>query len=254
MSGGSQQSQGHDLAAEKIVGVFSSKQVKKVGTGSTTRKTIQQSFFYVNQQDDGTIAVQVLNQNFVPSGPKEIITKETLLKEFTPEPEMYFSSVAPRMRELTKTIARADRHRVRGEAFSAEMEYTSALNVDEENVRANFGIGLCYLQRGEKEKAQDVFERLVKLNDAFDPEHKHLINEFGISLRKTGMHQQALEYYTKALAMSANADENIYYNVARACHDMGDLAGTREALRKALEINPDMAEAAKFLKFLDAKP
>jgi tetratricopeptide (TPR) repeat protein len=253
MHDGSQHGQGHDQTADKIVGVFSSKQVRKVGTGSTTRKTIQQSFFYVCQQVDGSIAIQVLNQNFVPSGPKETIAKEQLLQEYTPEPEMYFSSVVPRMRELTKTIARADRHRVRGETFSAEMEYTSALSVDEENVRANFGVGLCYLQRGEKQKAQDVFERLVRLDDAFDAEHKHLVNEFGINLRKSGMHVQAVEYYTRALAMAAN-DENIYYNIARAYHDMGSLDEAREALRKSLEINPDMAEAVKFLKYLDAKP
>ena len=68
-----------------------------------------------------------------------------------------------------------------------EREQSRALLEHMGNVRANFGIGLCYIDRGEREKATEVFERLVKLDAAFEDEHKHLFNEFGISLRKAGM-------------------------------------------------------------------
>jgi len=177
---------------------------------------------------------------------------DEFLEKFSPEPEFYTGTVMPKMRELEKTIARGDRHRKQGESYSAEYEYGKATKVDEENVRANFGLGLTYLQRGATDKAQDIFERLIKIEAAYESEHKHLFNEFGINLRKNKMISQAMEYYNKALELSAT-DENLLYNVARVYFELKDYAKTHEMLTKALEINPDMEEAQKFIAYLEAK-
>jgi hypothetical protein len=61
----------------------------------------------------------------------------------------------------------------------------------------------------------------VGLEAAFAPEHKHLFNEFGISLRKSRMVDQSIEYSTRALALTST-DENLHYNVARAYFEKGD--------------------------------
>ncbi|MDR2694866.1 MAG: hypothetical protein LBC79_00600, partial [Deltaproteobacteria bacterium] len=127
-----------------------------------------------------------------------------------------------------------------------------ALKVDEENVRANFGIGLTYLQRGENSKADDIFERLVKLDAAFEPEHKHMFNDFGINLRKARMYSQAVIYYSRALEMTAD-DENLHINVARALFETKDLDGCVEHLLKALELAPGQEQATKFLLWLVEK-
>lgn len=237
---------------EKIKGVFSSQQMTTVGTGTTLRKSIQKAYWFCKELVDGTVEIQPLNVNYVPSGPKKIITMDDLLDKFSPEPEFYTITVMPKMRELEKTIARADRHRKNKETFSAEMEYGKAIRVDEENVRANFGLGLTYLERGAKDKAQDIFERLIKIEAAYEQAHKHLFNEFGINLRKSKMSDQALEYYSKALDLTKN-DENLYYNIARVHFDRQDFQGAAEYLKKALEINPAMEEASKFLEFLKSK-
>jgi len=192
---------------ELIKGVFSTQTLMKVGTGTTQRKTIQKSYWFAEEKEDGTITIQPLNVNYVPSGPKKEIPKDEFLDKFSPEPEFYIQTVYPKMRELTKTIARAERHRKRGETYSAEFEYKNALKVDEENIRANFGLGLTYLERGEKEKANDVFKRLVKLDAAFEEENKHLFNEFGINLRKQDMYDQAVEYYSRALELTKNDED-----------------------------------------------
>ncbi|WP_291323548.1 tetratricopeptide repeat protein [Desulfonatronospira sp.] len=234
---------------QKIQGVFSSQTLVKVGTGSTQKKTIQKMYWFVNQVDAYNVEVQPLNVNYVPSGPKKIVPKNEILEKFSPEPEFYTYTVFPKMRELNKTIARGDRHRKKGESYSAEFEYNNALKVDIENIRANFGLGLTYLERGEKEKAQDIFERLVKLNAAFEEEHKHLFNEFGISLRKQKMYQQALEYYTRALDM-VQSDENLHYNVARAYFEFKRYDKTLEHLKKALKLNPELEHANKFVEYM----
>lgn len=237
---------------EGINGVFSSQEVKKVGTGTTTRKTIQKMYWFCIEQPDGEVEVQPLNLNYIPSGPKKKLSKDDFLSRFSPEPEMYVTSVFPKIRELNKTIARADRHRANGELFSAEMEYGNALRVDEENIRANFGLGITYLERGEGSKADNIFERLVKLDAAFDLEHKHLFNEFGINLRKNKMVDQAITYYSRAEEL-ATQDEHLFHNMARAYLEKQDADNALKYLLKSLDMNPRLEPSVKFLMWMLSK-
>ena len=244
--------QDHHEKREHINGVFSSQEVRKVGTGTTTRKTIQKAFWFCIEQDDGMVEVQPLNSNYVPSGPKKKVSMESFLTSFSPEPELYVANVYPKMRELNKTIARAERHRTNKEYYSAEMEYGTALKVDEENVRANFGLGITYLDRGETGKAENIFERLVKLDAAFEKEHKHLFNEFGINLRKNGMLDQAVTYYTRAMELE-DPDDHLYHNLARAYLEKKDVGRATEYLLKSLEMNSGLEASIKFLLWLVSK-
>lgn len=235
----------------EVRGVFSTQEVRKVGTGTTTRKTVQKTFWFIEQHGN-VIECQPLNTNYVPSGPKRKVTMDELISKFAPEPEFYLNSVYPKMQELQQSIDHGDSHREKGENFAAEYEYSRALKVDEENVRANFGIGLTYLERGDAQKAQDIFERLVKLDGAFEPEHKHLFNEFGINLRKSKMLQQSLQYYQRALELSRN-DENLYMNMARVLLETKDITGCIDNLLKALELAPKHEPSLKFMAWLIQK-
>ncbi len=241
-----------DKETGRIKGIFSTQSIIKIGTGTTTRKTIQKTYWMVEELEDGQFQIQPLNKNYVPAGAKKLISREEFFKKFYPEPEFYINTVYPKMRELQKTIARADRHRMKGETYSAEYEYKNALKIDEENIRATFGLGLTYLDRGEKEKANDVFQRLVKLDAAFEKEHKHLFNEFGIKLRKNKLLDQCIEYYKRALELTQD-DEHLFHNIARAYYEKGDINKTVEYLKKALEINPKFEEGKRFLDFLKKK-
>lgn len=234
----------------RIKGVFSLEKVSKIGAGGTVRRTTQVMYWYAEEDEQGTVWIQPLNPNYVPSGPKQEVTKEEFLERYAPEPEFYTSKVYPNLRKLNQTIAKADRHRKNGDNYSAEYEYGNALRVDEENIRANFGLGLTYLDRGETEKADDIFKRLVTMEAAFEAEHKHLFNDFGISLRKNEMYCQAAEYYAKALVLSPN-DENLHYNMARACFGMADMEKTLKHLHTALRLNKDLELAQKFLAYLE---
>ncbi|WP_319777304.1 tetratricopeptide repeat protein [Maridesulfovibrio sp.] len=235
---------------QDLSGVFSRQRVAKVGTGTTTRRVAQIGYYFVEQMAEDLFQVRPLNSNFVPTGDPEGITRDELLESYTPEPEMYHQQVLPNMKELQKTLARADRLRQQGNSFSAEMEYNNSLKIDEMNVRGNFGVGLCLMQRGETERANDIFARLVSMDAPFAPEHKHMFNDFGISLRKSKMIPQAVEYYSKAIALSPE-DEHLRYNLARAYFEDKQYDKAREHLAKCLEINPDFAEAKKFVAYLD---
>ncbi len=237
---------------ERIRGVFSTQEVRRVGTGTTSRKTITKAFHFVEQKEDGSIECQPVNANYVPSGQKRTITMEELIEKFSPEPEFYLSSVFPRMQELQRNLDNGDAHRQKNETFAAEHEYSGALALDEENVRANFGIGLTYLQRGESGKADDIFSRLVKLDAAFAPEHKHMFNEFGINLRKSKMYDQAVTYYKRALELT-ESDENLHVNLARAFFETKDFSDCAEHLFIALQLAPGHEQATNFLEWLMKK-
>lgn len=234
---------------EKIRGVFSTQSVARVGTGTTQRKTIQKTFWFVEEKKAGVVSVQPLNKNYVPSGPKREVPKEDFLAKFSPEPEFYLSTVYPKMRELNETISRGEQARERGALYSAEFEFKNAAKVDDDNVKANFGLGLTYLERGETVKANDIFKRLVNLEASFDKEHKHLFNDFGINLRKNKMLEQALDYYLRAEKLVEN-DENLYHNIARAYYEKGDIEKCVQYLNKCLRLKPDMEEAVKFMEYL----
>lgn len=233
---------------EPIKGIFSTQEVKQVDTGTGVRKSVQKTFWFVEELN-GKIEIQPLNANYIPAGKKRFITIEDVIGRFQPEPEFYVTTVFPKMQELADTVDRADGHRDNGENFTAEFEYGNALQVDEENVRANFGLGLTYLDRGETSKANNIFERLVKLDAAFEKKHKHLFNEFGINLRKNKMTKQALEYYDRALELSGG-DDHLFYNIARAHFEKKDYARCVDFLLKAINSNPDFEVVLKFFVWL----
>uniref|UniRef100_I2Q4V5 Tetratricopeptide repeat protein n=1 Tax=Desulfovibrio sp. U5L TaxID=596152 RepID=I2Q4V5_9BACT len=237
---------------DRIKGIFSTQAIQKVGTGTTTRRTIQKMYWFVEEDPSGTLEIQPLNKNYVPSGPKRHVGLEELLDKFSPEPEFYVSTVYPRLRELNMVIQKGERHREKGEIFSAELEFGQALAVDEENIRANFGLGLTYLDRGEANKADDIFQRLVRLDAAFEKEHKHLFNEFGMNLRKNKMLDQALDYYQRAENLAIR-DDNLMFNIARAFFDKKDYKKAMEYLQKAMVLNPEHTESRRFAAFLEEK-
>ncbi len=237
---------------DRIKGIFSTQAIQKVGTGTTTRRTIQKMYWFVEEAEADVLEIQPLNKNYVPSGPKRRISLEELLEKFSPEPEFYVSTVYPKLRELNMVIQKGERHREKGEVFSAEMEFGQALAVDEENIRANFGLGLTYLDRGEANKADDIFQRLVRLDASFEKQHKHLFNEFGINLRKNKMLDQALDYYQRAENL-AERDDNLMFNIARAFFDKKQYPKAVEYLQKALALNAGHEESRRFLAFLAEK-
>jgi tetratricopeptide (TPR) repeat protein len=236
---------------ELIEGVFSIERMAKIGTGTTARRVKQTALYYAKEVEGEKIEIRGLNNKHVPFGKVELITKDELLADYLPMPQL-FKEVVGNLRTVQKSVARGDKFRKRGENFTAEYEYANALNLDEQNVRANFGIGLCLLARDEEEKAKKVFDRILGLETAFSDDHKHLFNEYGIALRKKKLFGQAVDYYRRALDLSHD-DENLWYNLARAQYERQDWAACAEAVTKCLELDPKHEEGRKMMDYLTRK-
>jgi len=234
---------GLDNPDEPLKCVFSTVSTIKVGTGTTARKQRSKALWYVKQRAVDSFGVRKLNPHFVPVGEETDIDRETLLSDYTPEVQIHNKRVVPAMQGVSKAIAKGDKHREKGESFSAEMEYNKALDVDVSNVRAIFGLGLVYMARSDTEKSLTVFEQLVTMEAAFDIEHKHLFNEFGIQLRKHELYGEAVQYYRRAVEL-ADEDENLYYNLARVHYENNDWDGCFSNAALALALDSSHKHAA----------
>lgn len=234
--------------AEKVSGVFSTLEVKKVGTGTTQRRTKAKQHWLVNELDDGQVEIQPINENLAPVGKKRVIRLEDLLERFEPEPDFYVHGAAGAKREAWREL----KNRTGPGAVEIDLEgfnLTGSPEDVEKSARSGFALGLTYLKRGNLQKAQEIFERLAEVKADFAPEHKHMFNEFGVSLRKQSLFDLALKHYLRALELAGD-DENLHHNIARAHYQKNDIAAAVQALEKSLAINPRLKASRQFLRFI----
>ncbi|MEW5773942.1 MAG: tetratricopeptide repeat protein [Thermodesulfobacteriota bacterium] len=228
----------------------SDKDQAKLGVGGTAKTVDRQLYYFAERTEDGAIYVQPLNANFVPAGQKTVLEPEKFLERFKPEPLFFYNRVKPAMDSLKQAMDKAEKHLAENKLDRAEKDFKQALAVDGENIKAIFGLGITYLAGGKLEEAGEVFKNIMALDLAFDAEHTHLFNEFGIKMRKAGMLDKALEYYQKALRLNQR-DEHLHFNVARIHYDAKDYAKAVESLKAALAIAPGFVEAARMLKAVE---
>lgn len=230
-------------------GVYSETKVQKIGTMSTSRTQTIVDYYHCRKLDDRTISIQILDMYGDPMPLVEKVPIEEFLKRFTYEPDKFQTKKTPNDLAAEKAIATAEKHVARKEYNSAEFEYSKALKLDEENVRANFGLGKLYVQTGEVDKAAEVFGNLARQDNVLSPENKHFFNELGIELRGLSLYDQAIEFYQKALSLAPD-DENLMFNIARAAMEGGNQDRARAYLNQALTLNPGFEAARKLLDSL----
>ena len=226
-------------ATGDICCAFSTTEVSKVGTGTTTRKHIAKLLWYVEQVDDQEYSVRQINVHNVPTGDPEFITLGELMTKYVPEVEFYEDKIVPAMDTLEDHLDEGETDYEEGKLYSAEGHFNKALGMDERNVRALFNLGLIYLDLKDADKARDMMEDILNIKTAFDGKNQHLFNSFGIALRKAGMFAEAALYYENALKFVKN-DENLFYNLARVHYEQCDYEKSVDALEKLFAINPKL--------------
>ena len=236
--------------------VFSTMETINVGTGTTTQKHDSKQYCYVEHLEDRKFSVRPVNQNYLPSGESKTISLEELMDKYVPELEYLESNTIPAMEQQDEHLDDGDADREEGKLYSAEGHYSKALIMDQENVRALFSLGLVYLEMKDKKKSRDMMKNILEVKTAFDGKNEHLFNEFGMKLRKTGMFDEAVEYYTKA-TQYVKHDQNLYYNLARANYERDNWEACVNALGMCYSIDPKMKASNDLFSIilrLDKKP
>ncbi|NJB67669.1 tetratricopeptide (TPR) repeat protein [Desulfobaculum xiamenense] len=236
----------------QILGVYSMTKSTDVGHGTTQGHHTQTTYWYVRRLDDDTYEVQPLNARHVPSGLRNALSKGDFITVYAPEPRFYEQRTIPALKSLRDKIQKGEEHYAQGKLDDAEREFLKALMIDELNVEANMGIGSVYADKGEFQKVSKVLDILLNQDASFVEEQRVRFNRFGMSLRKQGMHEEALRYYSKALEYN-DKDENLHFNIARAYFDTGRKDECITHIKAALTIAPDMEPAAKFLRYVEKR-
>jgi tetratricopeptide (TPR) repeat protein len=189
-----------DRYPQKIQGIFYEESTINLGTGHTQRTQSAKNYCRAEQGDDEKVKLTFLGNEGQPTGIVIDIVLDEFLKKYTLD--LNYRVKTKEEDERDRHIAIAEKHREHGEPNSAEFEYTKALKIDPESVRANFGIGTLYMDMGEADKAKDIFRKISQIEALFEEENKHIFNEFGIELRKADMAEEALGNYLKAITIS----------------------------------------------------
>jgi tetratricopeptide (TPR) repeat protein len=227
----------------KIQGIFFEESTITLGTGNTQKNQKMKNYCQAEQIDSEKVKLSFLGNEGKPTGIVIEIAYDEFLKRYTFDPNYRVKTKDEA--EHDRHVAVAEKQRARGEVFSAELEYTKALKIDPESIRANFGIGTLYMEMGDTTKAKEVFRKLSEVEAIFEEDNKHIFNEFGIELRKANMLEEALANYQKAITISPQ-DEHLYFNIARIYYDIKEWNNALVWLKKALEINPHFRDARSF--------
>jgi tetratricopeptide (TPR) repeat protein len=230
-----------DDDTKRISGIFSSKAPAKAGPDPACDNQAE-AFWFIKETPQGSFVVQSLDMDFKCQGEPFEISREQLFEDYHLEPDLSY-------RLISQPLLVGDHYLATNKPARAEQEFLRIKRIDEDNIRANFGLGLVYLAMDKQDKATYIFNRLVRLEEAFEPEHKHLFNEFGINLRKKHLFEEALKYYFRAKELSA-ADDHLLLNIARVYYEQHRLAEAEAAAREALAINPDLVEAKRLLEHI----
>jgi len=220
-----------------------------IGIGNTAQKAEMRNYYLARVIAEDLIQVQLLDMDDNPLHIKEEMDPEEFHRRFRFQPDYFKNKKSPTEKKIDEAVARGDEHYTRKEYNSAEFEYGKALKLDEDDVRANFGIGKVYLAQGDIAQAKEVFEKLSKIEAVFEEKNKHIFNELGIELRRMGQYDQAIAYYAKAISFVKD-DENLFYNIARANLERGNKEQARQFLDQALSLNPGLQAAKRLLEGL----
>lgn len=225
--------------------IYLKQEALKLGVGSTAREATTDNYYEVVEVDEDQVSIQLLDFNDQPLGKASILPRKKL-KELVFCPGYFKDKKGSKELAIEKHVKSGDKHFEKREFFSAEFEYNKVLSVDDHHLRANLGKGKALYDRGDKEEARKIFNKLSNTETLYDSENKHIFNELGIELRKKKMFEEAISNYRKAISIDPN-DEILYYNLGRAYFEQGDREKAADQLKSALTKKPDFSDAQEFL-------
>ncbi len=185
----------------------------------------------------------------------------------------YATAVQQNPQFLKAYIKSADLYIKEGNEDAALVSLQKAVEISPGNSGRLITMGGIYLNKGdmvhaaaafgeavkhESSKASEIAEELLKMGKPEMAEHYfrasleksadaiHTYNRLGISLRRQGKWKEAILEYETAIKIDPK-DEGVYFNMAKAYLEGGQLILAEKNFQKALELNPDLSAAQQEL-------
>lgn len=238
------------MAEDQIKGIYYESKKIEAGTMATkrTHDTTHDLHYFCKSTPKGEVALYFLR----PTGEAtsmimDTITRETFDLKFkdcsTHKCEFKPMSEEEKKNEAAEAkVSLGQHHMDQKEYNAAAFEFGQAIKHDKKNLKAHLGKGKAHLSLGDMEEAKKSFAAMSEIDDLYEKDNKHIFNEYGIELRRGELYDLAIENYEKAISID-NEDEALYFNIARAYQESGQMGEAIKNLDKALVIDPDFREA-----------
>lgn len=225
----------------EIVGVYFTEKQEKSGLGGTSRDFVQKIHWFVISMDDGSLLVQPLGDNNLPTGITSTVDRDEFLRHYVPDPVFFKAHLLPVLHELRRLVG-----------DSLQSFDPDALSQEQSMVLKALTLSR-HLPKGESRKATLQLLRGDWDNyAAFENRAIKRINKEGIDLRKKKNYDMSARYYEQALALTPD-DDHLLFNLARVYYEKGDMDKAREILGEVVALNPELSEAQRFLDFIKTK-
>lgn len=253
--------------AASVLGVYALDLAAESG-GDGVRMDTEPVYLFVMLRSDGTLAGQPLSSGGMPSGFVHDLAVEELADVYRPETGEVLSLLQRTAASLQSKMAvcnAADKSGIQpAEALSdAELQLAQGLLavIGAEQVCPGGDLPEDEASNtpfGAEVRTGAVFSdlRLCPLLAALSggeplvSEHLKFITRHAISCRKKRQYERAIAYYHHALAM--REDDHVLFNLARVYFDTEQFCEARKYLERALQLNPQLDMAVRFLEFLGA--
>jgi len=130
-------------------------------------------------------------------------------------------------------------HQRLGRFDEAETFFKRGINTNPKSSMLQNNLGFCYLQQQRYSEAEHAFRSALSLA----PDYGRARTNLGITLARTHRLDDSVAEFSRVVPREA-----AFCNVAIICEDMSDYRQAEQALRKALETNPDYAPAKEHLQ------
>jgi hypothetical protein len=122
----------------------------------------------------------------------------------------------------------------------------------EAGLREHFNLLIAKTGKHVPETILDSLRDIARVNKGIVAEHKHMFADFGIRLRKEDLPEIGLMHAMRALSLEPD-DAHACFNVAYICWILGRIGEARRHLALALQYDPSLEPAKRFLTWLDAE-
>ena len=227
----------------EILGCYQSQKREKMGKGAAARDFTQRINWLALRPDAARIVIFPLSDDNLPLPLEKIITASDFLGHFLPAPLLFGERLAPAVLVLSRLLR------------DVGVQIDKAALPEAERALYTVIEATLRLASATDNGPAAVLDVLAAMGtDTSGREAQKLaINAFGISLRKKKDFETAAIYYRKALEL-APGDERLLFNLARVLFEQGDGHGCRQALERALAVDPEFLEAQKFLRYIERQP
>lgn len=223
----------------EILGCYQSQKREKMGKGAAARDFTQRINWLALRLDAARIMLFPLGDDHLPLALERIVAAKDFLAHFLPAPLLFGERLAPATLVLSRLL-----RDVGGQLDKA------ALPGDERTLYTVLQTALTAAKAADQGPSAVLAVLEAMGADATGVDAQKLaINAFGISLRKKKDFETATAYYHKALELAPD-DERLLFNLARVLFEQGNAAGCQQILEQALAVDPDFAEARKFLRYV----